>query len=156
MQSDSKIQPSFRSGLFFLRLLGAALLFYFAALGPRANAADGAPVWTNRFNGLGNADDKATALALDASGNVFVTGYSYASGGVNSDYATLAYSNAGVPLWTNLYDGTGSNWDYAYAIAVGQSGNIFVTGGSFGTGAGNDFDYATVAYSAAGVPLWTN
>jgi cell wall-associated NlpC family hydrolase len=35
---------------------------------------------------------------LDGSGNVFVAGGTDCSG-----FATVAYSNAGVPLWTNHY-----------------------------------------------------
>lgn len=119
-----------------------------------AYSGAGVPLWTNRYNGPGNTNDIAGSIAVDSSGNVFVTGYSYASGGVNSDYATVAYSGAGVPLWTNRYNGPGNDWDYAYAVAVDRSGNVFVTGKSFGIGSG--FDYATVAYSGAGVPLWTN
>ncbi len=71
-------------------------------------------------------------MAVDASGNVFVTGFSVGSGG-NSDYETIAYSGAGVPLWTNRYNGPGNGSDYARAVAVDGSGNVFVTGYSYGT-----------------------
>ncbi|HNQ73235.1 MAG TPA: SBBP repeat-containing protein, partial [Verrucomicrobiota bacterium] len=80
-------------------------------------------------------------------------GSSTGSGG-NSDYATVAYSGSGVPLWTNRYNGPANANDYARAVAVGGGGNVFVTGSS--TGSGGNSDYATVAYSGAGVPLWTN
>jgi len=97
------------------------------------------PLWTKRYNGPENGYDFATAVAVDASGNVFVTGYSYDSdSGGNWDYATIAYSGAGVPLWTNRYVGSAS------AVAVDANGNVFVTGSS------------TIKYSGAGVPLWTN
>jgi hypothetical protein len=108
----------------------------------------GVPLWTNRYHGPGGS--AATALAVDSSGNVFVTGYSIASGS-GYDYATIKYSNAGVPLWTNLYNGPGNRSDIAHAIAVGGSGNVFVTGL-----ADSSFAYATIAYSGEGVPLWTN
>jgi hypothetical protein len=113
-----------------------------------AYSGAGVPMWTNRFHGPGEASDYAKAIAVDASGNVFVTGDSVASGNTH-DYATVAYSGAGVPLWTNLYHGPGDGWDSATAIAVDKDGNVFVTGTSGG-------DYATLAYSGTGVPLWTN
>ncbi|HEY6169380.1 MAG TPA: SBBP repeat-containing protein [Verrucomicrobiae bacterium] len=108
--------------------------------------------WTNVYNGLGNGADYARAIAVDASGNVFVAGSSF--NGTNSDYATVAYSGAGVPLWTNLYNGLGNSNDFATALALDGSGNVFVTGWSYGDA--NSYQNATVAYSGAGVPLWTN
>jgi len=117
-------------------------------------SGDGVPLWTNRYNGPGNSQDQAYAIAVDGSGNVFVTGYSYAGNFVNTDYATIKYSGAGVPLWTNRYNGPGNSNDKAYALAVDTNGNVFVTGESFDSGSG--FDYATIKYSGDGVPLWTN
>jgi hypothetical protein len=112
----------------------------------------GAPLWTNRYNGPRNDDDVAYAVAVDGNNDVIVTGYSWS---INSrDYATIKYSSAGVPLWTNRYDGPGNGFDYAYAVAVDGSNNVIVTGSSPGSG-GSD-DYATIKYSSAGVPLWTN
>ena len=82
------------------------------------------PLWTNRYNGPGNATDNATAVAVDSSGNVFVTGSSIDSGGF-SRFATIKYSSAGVPLWTNRYD-AGYNSDGATALAVDGSGDEWV------------------------------
>lgn len=113
----------------------------------------GIPLWTNRYNGPGNGDESARAVALDDGGNVLVTGASYNDTG-NSDFATLKYSSAGQPLWTNRYDGPGSGHDYANSVAVDPNGDLIVTGSSRGAG-GND-DYATIKYSSAGLPLWTN
>ncbi len=52
------------------------------------------PLWTNRYNGPGNGDDYAFAVAVDGSDNVFVTGYSIGIGSTE-DYATIKYSSAG-------------------------------------------------------------
>jgi uncharacterized delta-60 repeat protein len=117
-------------------------------------SSDGVPLWTNRYNGPGNMEDVATAVAVDGSNNVIVTGYSWGGSGSWYDYATIKYSSAGVPLWTNRYNGPGNLSDLAYAVAVDGSNNVIVTGTS--TGSGFDFDYATIKYSSAGVPLWTN
>src|SRR5262245_52539498 len=87
-----------------------------AALESRADAQGGVPLWTNRYNGPGYGGDSASAIAVDSSGNVFVTGESVGSG-TGYDYATIKYSNTGVPLWTNRYNGPGNSADYAYGIA---------------------------------------
>lgn len=113
----------------------------------------GVPLWTNRYNGPANGDDSAIAVAVDISGNVLVTGNSLANP-TNTDFVTIKYSSAGVPLWTNRYDGPNATNDYANAIAVDTNGNVYVTGWSIITGT-ND-TYATVCYSSAGAPLWTN
>jgi hypothetical protein len=118
-----------------------------------AYSGAGVPLWTDSYGGRGAASDIAKAVAVDASGNVFVTGYSYGTE-FYEDYATIAYSGAGVPLWTNRYNGPGNRSDIAIAMAVDRSGNVFVTGISYGSG--GDSDSATIAYSGAGVPLWTN
>ena len=115
------------------------------------NAADGSPVWTNVFNGLGNTTNYAEAMAVDGNGNVFVTGKSW--NGTSSDYATIKYSIAGVPVWTNLFNGAGNGSDESQALAVDGSDNVFVTGKSW---SGTSHDYATIKYSNAGVPAWTN
>ncbi len=105
----------------------------------------GVPLWTNRYDGPENWVDAAWALALDAGGNVFVTGYSSYRSGTNSAFATVAYSSSGVPLWTNRYDGPGNYMDQASAIAVDGSGGVYVSGVS-GTGGDDVFDCATVKY----------
>ena len=116
-------------------------------------AQSGAPLWTNRYNGPANGDDQANAIAVDSGGNVFVTGASAGSSS-GTDYATIKYSNAGMPLWTNRYDGPASGNDNATAIATDRNGNVFVTG--FSQANPTNTDYATIKYSSAGVPLWTN
>lgn len=93
-------------------------------------------------------------MAVDGSGNVFVTGQSYTNSNSGSDYATIKYSGAGAPLWTNRYIGPLNYDDSTRALAVDGSGNVFVTGESYGSDGYTD--YATFMYSGAGVPLWIN
>jgi hypothetical protein len=117
-------------------------------------SAAGVLLWMNYYNGPGDGTDAATAMALDTNGNVFVTGASGGGIGALADFATIKYSNAGLPLWTNRFNGPGNSDDEPNAIAVDASGNVFVTG--YQTGSGSFFDYVTIKYSNAGVPLWTN
>ena len=99
----------------------------------RACAQVANQAWLQRYgapaSGTNTSGAGATAIAVDSKGNVLVTGDSW--NGTNYGYATLKYSNAGTPLWTNRYDGPGNLRDIPRAIAVDQTGNVFVTGFSF-------------------------
>jgi DNA-binding beta-propeller fold protein YncE len=113
------------------------------------DAASGAQLWTERYNGPVNGRDFARALGVSPDGStLFVTGGSWGTGGYpNFDYATVAYDPAtGAELWTRRYDGASNGWDEAHALAVSPDGSrVFVTGQSWGSG--RIFDYATVAYA---------
>ncbi len=113
----------------------------------------GDTLWVRRYNGSGNGSDVALALAVDDSGNVYVTGYSYENGfNLDFDYTTIKYNSIGDTLWVRHYDGPGGSGDRAYAMAVDDSGNAYVTGFSVGTGTS---DYLTIKYSPLGDTLWT-
>src|SRR5437762_1176807 len=95
------------------------------------------PLWTRRYDGPGNSDDFAFSSAVDSSGNVFVTGTSW------NGSATIAYSNSGVPLWTNRFSGS------LRKVAVDTSGNVFVAGSSYN---GTNYDFVTIKYSSSVPP----
>jgi hypothetical protein len=118
-----------------------------------AYSGAGVPLWTNRYN-AGDASS-ATAITVNSSGDVVVTGYSWSGVGF-PDYATVAYTGAGVPLWTNRYDGPAHGTDEAIAVAADGRGNVFVTGSSAGLGSNYFDNYVTIGYASSGVPLWTN
>jgi len=111
----------------------------------------GVQQWIGRYNGSGNAEDMATALALDAAGNIYVTGSSVGLG-TSTDYATVKYNAAGIQQWASRYNGPANSGDGARSIAVDALGNIYVTGMSTGTASSSDF--ATVKYNSAGTQLW--
>ncbi|MBO0694567.1 MAG: SBBP repeat-containing protein [Verrucomicrobia bacterium] len=112
----------------------------------------GNQLWVARYNGPANDDDHPSAIAVDASGNVYVTGASLGSAWPNYDYATIKYDSSGNQLWVARYNGPGNDMDFANAIAVDASGNVYVTGQS--RGSGGDFDYATVKYDSSGQQQW--
>jgi hypothetical protein len=69
----------------------------------------------------------ATSIALDAGNNVYVAGYS-AITDTNFDVATLKYDSDGNQVWLQRYDGPGHWNDAGNAIAVDNSGNVYVAG----------------------------
>ena len=116
------------------------------------SATNGALLWEKRYNGPANQTDRAQAVALDSNGNVAVTGYS--SNGTNDDHYTALYAAAdGALLWEKRYNGPDNGTDQACAVAVDGSGNVLVTGHSFGSEDGSRFH--TFKYAAAdGALLW--
>jgi len=111
--------------------------------------SNGDTLWVRRYNGPGNGDDEDNSLAVDGQGNVYVTGESYGSG-TAYDYATVKYNSAGVQEWVQRYDGSGNADDMALSLAVDGQGNVYVTGYSIGTNA----DYATIKYNSTGTQQW--
>ena len=111
---------------------------------------NGTQQWAVRYNGPGNSTDDALSLAVDASQNVYVTGYSAAGfEETNFDYATIKYNANGQQAWVSRYNGPANDHDRASAVALDGNGNVYVTGLSLGVG--TSYDFATIKYDAAGV-----
>ncbi|MCK4233477.1 SBBP repeat-containing protein [candidate division WOR-3 bacterium] len=102
---------------------------------------DGNQLWVERYNGPGNGDDRANAIAVDNFGNVYV------AGGSEGDYATVKYNSAGIEQWVVRYNGSGSGSSRSNSMVIDSACNVYVTGGSEG-------DYATVKYNSAGTEQW--
>jgi hypothetical protein len=114
--------------------------------------SSGAQQWVKRYNTSNNGDDEASAIALDAGGNIYVTGRSQGSG-TSFDYLTIKYDSSGTPVWQARYNNPDVNGiDEAAAIAVDTSFNTYVTGRSQGIGTG--YDYVTIKYDLGGTEQW--
>ena len=93
--------------------------------------------WTIMYNGTGaNTQEVLTAMKMDTSGNIYLTGYSNMSS-PNMDYLTVKYDKNGNYQWAKTYNGTGNADDYSLSLATDLSGNVIVTGYSYGTGSNN-------------------
>lgn len=115
------------------------------------SSADGNELWVAHYNGPGNREDVAAALAVDNSGNVYVTGTSRGDG-TGDDYCTIKYDANGNQIWVKRYNDPGNYYDYATDIAVDNSGNVYVTGTSPGSSTGKD--YVTIKYAPNGYQIW--
>jgi len=108
--------------------------------------SQGHQLWVARYDGpVPYYTGEAVALALSASGNVYVTGSMQGSSAW--DYVTVGYDSSGNQLWVARYDGPGNRFDQAAAIAVDKWGAVYVTGKS--DGGSSNADYATIKYVAA-------
>ncbi len=137
--------------LSFLLPIGLLILSPIVATG-----ATTVPVqeWVAHYDGPGEGYDRAKAMVVDDSGNVFVTGFSEGVA-TEYDFATIKYDTNGNRLWLARYNGTANAIDRAYSLDVDSAGNVYVTGNAFELGAsGAGSDYATVKYDTDGNELW--
>lgn len=116
----------------------------------------GVKQWEASFAGPGSSDDFPTAIVVDDSGNVYITGKSEAFN-TRYDYVTIKYNPSGLRQWIASYDGPGHYIDEPRSIAVDKYGNVYVTGQSSTTNTFPiDYDYATVKYNANGIQHWVS
>lgn len=97
--------------------------------------ADGNVLWAQRAGGS-PGNDYGNSVAVDASGNAYVTGY-FNSAALEFGSATITnagfidtylvkYDPDGNAIWANSAGGTGS--DFGKSVAIDASGNAYVTG----------------------------
>lgn len=116
------------------------------------DAATGTRLWVKTYNGTGNGGDYGFAVAVDAGGNVYVTGRSDVGGA--QKYTSIKYDAAGnvVAGWPSIYSGPlSTTTDEAHSIKVDGTGNVYVTGKS---GAAGTEDYLTLKMNSGGVVQW--
>ena len=120
----------------------------------------GSLAWAARYNnGAANGEDWPYAIAVDASGNVYVTGRSITSSGgkvVNYDYATVKYNSGGGVEWTKRYGSSGNRSDIPQEVKVDNNGYVYVTGftDAMNLGGGGN-SITTIKYDpASGTEVW--
>jgi len=106
-------------------------------------------VWVDRWTSPGAGYDWAYAIAVDDSGYAYVTGKAEVNDG---DCVVIKYYPDGDTAWVRIYPNTGSATERASSIAIGSSGNIYITGYTMSSYAG---DYLTIKYRSNGDLAWT-
>jgi hypothetical protein len=106
--------------------------------------------WEAHASGEGASFESLSAMTVDATGNVYVTGSSIAAG-TSSDYITAKFDPSGNKLWSARYDSPEHGYDHPTTIVVDALGNVYVTGSGRERDASS---YVTVKYSPNGVQQW--
>ena len=113
--------------------------------------AAGDTLWTRLWGGPAHLDDYASALAVDAGGNIYLLGKSVVSP-PSPDIALLKYRPDGSLAWQRTIDGAGHATDMASSVLLDRAGCLYVVGSA--TGPGTSFDYLVARFDAAGSRLW--
>jgi hypothetical protein len=103
--------------------------------------------WTATWNGSANHDDVGQGIAVDASGNVYVGGYTT---GTNRDALLLKYSSSGSLSSALTYDAEGGDDEYV-GLALTSGGDVFA--GGYVTRKGNK-DFFSAFYSSGSL-IWS-
>ena len=136
--------------------------------------SNGATTWSTYLGGSGN-DDNAYGIAVDASGNAYVTGYTdsndWVSGGFDTSFNGNPYdafvaklASDGSHTWSTYVGGSAD--DRGEGIALNSNGDIFATGftnssgwvsGGFDTSYNGGTDDAyVVKLNSSGSHLWSS
>jgi hypothetical protein len=103
----------------------------------------GGYVWNVNFTGSGTGED-ARGIAVDNSGNVYVTGYAFGS---PWDIFTIKYNSSGAGVWNATFDSGAAVSDLGYGIALDSNKNIYVAGT-------NGSDSLLIEYNSTGGLVW--
>ncbi|MES2514773.1 MAG: gliding motility-associated C-terminal domain-containing protein [Bacteroidota bacterium] len=139
------------------------------------STASGQIIWAVKAGG--NGSDRATAVKADANGNIYITGFYYASATFGSTTLTSVSGSqdgfiakldpSGNFLWAQSFGGNLAEW--GNAIAIDELGNPIITGQFQGTAnfgsttltsminpntLFSSFDVFTAKYSSAGSVVW--
>jgi hypothetical protein len=122
----------------------------------------------NRFGGIG--DDHPKGVAVDAGGNLYITGYFRNTVNFGGSSLTTAgtsaflakYASTGAHIWSKRMNSL-AGIDVGNAVGADGSGNVIVAVGIYGTsdfGGGSLtsaglYDVVLVKYSATGAYLWS-
>lgn len=122
---------------------GASYEFQIAKYSPA-----GALSW-QRTLGTAAVDDFGQAVALDASGDVYILGSSNAGG--NYNLLLAKYNSAGTFQWQRKLGAGGTEFGNSVAVDGSTPANVYVCGQTNTSGTG---DFLIAKYSASGVIAW--
>ncbi len=110
--------------------------------------SSGSVIWDRAITSASNQGDEGWGVAIDSSGNVYVTGK--ISGSSGTELFVGKYNSSGTEQWQRSYNG---GYGQGRGIAVDGSGNVYVTGFG-GWSSGKSYDIMIVKYNSSGAIQW--
>ena len=113
--------------------------------------SSGTVQWQRTLSGSG-IDFNEAGIAVDSSGNAYITGATNSTGAGGFDAVIAKYNSSGTLQWQRTL-GAGSN-DHSYGEpAVDSSGNFYIVGYTASGGAGGN-DILIAKYNSSGAIQW--
>jgi uncharacterized delta-60 repeat protein len=106
-------------------------------------------LWQRVLGGF--SDDIGNSVAIDSADNVYALGYTDSTGAGLSDFLLAKYDSSGTLLWQRILGG--ASQDQGLSVAIDSSDNVYVTGYTASTGAGDD-DLLLAKYNSSGTIQW--
>jgi len=94
--------------------------------------------------------EECKGVAIDSSGNVYITGFSFSQGAGGQDFIIAKYNSSGTLQFQRTLGG--GNNDIGYGIAIDSSDNFYVVGHT--NDAGGDRDFLLAKYNSSGTIQW--
>ena len=91
----------------------------------------GVQQWNRTWGG--SRQEFVSAIALDSSDNIYLTGQTESFGAGDYDMCLVKYDSSGVQQWNHIWGG--SELDHGSAIALDSSENIYIAGYTYSFGA---------------------
>jgi hypothetical protein len=111
--------------------------------------SSGIQQWLKYYDNPTHNEDQARKIAVDNTGNIYVSGFSDLCMFSCQIYTTLKYSCNGDLVWIKTYGpGTSSGTDIG-DLKVDNNCNIYITGM-------NGYNVVTIKYDSSGNQLWVN
>jgi hypothetical protein len=121
----------------------------------KLSGSDGSTIWHKNINGTPQgANEKALAVAVDGSGDVFAAGYVSAAGPENSDYTLVKLNGAtGRVSWRTQLNGPAKDHNAAFTIIVDEPGHV-ISAGQTGNTYGSSWITVVKSSKATGRTVW--
>lgn len=105
--------------------------------------------WQRRLGG--SSSEAGYAIALDSSGDIYVTGHTTSQGAGSNDALIAKYNSSGTIQWQRSLGGAGT--EFGTGIAIDSSGGVYVVGTTTSQGAGG-VDFLLTKYDTSGAIQW--